>query len=99
MHVRLKITGGYGGPATWQDLQLDVDSVNAAELTRIKTVLEMYVGNQGTSQFESLPNIPDGRIYDFEIGEGVDKRTLSLNDGGLPPDVAEVIQLIYRHSL
>jgi meiotically up-regulated gene 157 (Mug157) protein len=94
----LRITGGYGGPATWLDLQLNLSSLSQEDSERLSNTLEKYLGKNGETKVAKVPNFPDGRVYDFEIDDDGNKRILSMHDGNIPPDIAELIPFIHKHS-
>jgi hypothetical protein len=98
MTIRLRITGGYGGPATWKDLQLDLSALSKEDSERLSNTLKKYLDKNGETKVARVPNCPDGREYEFEIADDGNTRILSMHDGNIPADIAELIPFIHKHS-
>lgn len=89
MDVRLRITGGYAGPAGWQDLRADLATVGEERCRDIESVLD-----NARSLPESMsPVFPDGLTYEFDYGTS-HPRYLKVTDADISPELREIVRLI-----
>ena len=97
MGIRLKITGGFGGPASWQDLSLDADTVGKEKLAEIEASLKAAV----QSQQPAAPGqefFADGQTYAFEFESENEQNGMSVTDANITDEIREIVQLIRENA-
>ena len=97
MDIRLKITGGFGGPAAWQELALDENSVSPDQFTKITSALETIARQQAGESPENLPIYPDAQTYEFEFGEK-ERRKCTVTDASMSKEIRDIVRLIRQQA-
>lgn len=93
MKIRLKITGGFAGPAAWQDIVLDDSHPEFPEL--MKSV-QAAARTQATESSRSRGTFPDGQDYTIELDGDQESCTVSGADGTMSDEFRDMVQLIKR---
>ena len=98
MDIRLKITGGFGGPAAWQDITLDPKTVPPEELAKIESTLDTSATEQAKSSNDGSPPFPDAQTYEFELVEKGSARILTVTDASISQELRDIVQLMRRQA-
>ena len=96
LKTQLKITGGFGGPATWQDFTVDHERVSPEVIAAITNKIGTLQTNLKIRK-PSAP-FPDSRTYTIEYGDEENPRKIVLNDADLDAEAQNVINLIRQHA-
>ncbi len=93
MEIRLKITGGFGGPATWSDLSLNPDMVGQEKFTEIEAMLKAALLSQQSVQTES-GFFADGQTYTFELDCESGQQQLTVTEARITDEIRDIVQLM-----
>ena len=97
MSIRLKITGGFGGPAAWQDLVLDPNQIEPEKLKRMESSLEAVAKRAADASSAERAVFPDAQTYEFEFGKD-NKTSVTVSDANITPELREIVNVIRKQS-
>ncbi len=78
MKIQMRITGGLGGPASWQDIEVDAMHPQFPNLT---AAFQKELASVGAETTTARSAIPDGMVYAIEFDDGNSVKRLVGNDG------------------
>ena len=93
--VRLQVSGGFGGPATWTDLMINESEISSQDFERLFVDLTNLVnisefGNQPTSSFA------DGQTYRIEFGNIADSCVIQVTDANITSQFEQLVSRIKK---
>jgi hypothetical protein len=91
MKLELEISGGFAAPVTAGRYVVDVGALPADVQKRVEELVKELLA---APRPKPNPQARDAMSYQLTVTSDADKETVEAEDGGVPPPMRELIQLI-----